>query len=247
MATTPNYGFIMPDPTDFVTDLPADFEIFGDEVDSRIKALNPSTTLGDIEYRSSTANTNDRLPIGSTGDVLTVTGGVPVWAAPGGAGENYSLINAGGTNLTAATSITVSGISGKKGLLIYIEAGSADALSFFELIFNSDTASNYTFLGSRSVANAAYTNYTSIDYTQIDLARQDNNAATTVSAVLQLRGCDSTGYKPFVLNSGASANGTSGQNFSGSGYYKGTSAISSVTIRSTAGNFDAGKIYVYGA
>lgn len=79
MATTPNYGFVMPDPTDFVTNLPADFEIFGDAVDARIKALNPETTLGDISYRSSTADTNTRLPIGTAGQVLTVSGGVPAW------------------------------------------------------------------------------------------------------------------------------------------------------------------------
>jgi hypothetical protein len=36
MATTPNYGWVMPDPTDFVTDLPADFEIFGDAVDAQV-------------------------------------------------------------------------------------------------------------------------------------------------------------------------------------------------------------------
>jgi hypothetical protein len=84
MATTPNYGFIMPDPTDFVTDLPADFEIFGDEVDARIKALNPETTAGDIAYRGATANAKDRLAIGTAGQVLTVNSGAtaPEWATP---------------------------------------------------------------------------------------------------------------------------------------------------------------------
>jgi hypothetical protein len=48
-------------------------------VDTTTKALNPSTTLGDIEYRSSTANTNTRLPIGTSGQVLAVSGGVPAW------------------------------------------------------------------------------------------------------------------------------------------------------------------------
>jgi hypothetical protein len=43
MAVTPEYGFVMPDPTDFVTDLPADFEIFGDAVDAQLKALSPGT------------------------------------------------------------------------------------------------------------------------------------------------------------------------------------------------------------
>jgi hypothetical protein len=82
---TTNYGWPMPTATDLVTDLPADFAAFGQPVDTSLKALNPETTLGDISYRSATANTNTRLAIGSTGNVLTVTGGVPVWAAPAAA------------------------------------------------------------------------------------------------------------------------------------------------------------------
>jgi hypothetical protein len=39
------------------------------------------TTTGDILYASA-ANTLARRAIGTTGDVLTVTGGLPVWAAP---------------------------------------------------------------------------------------------------------------------------------------------------------------------
>jgi hypothetical protein len=53
MATTPNYSWVMPDPTDFVTDLPADFEIFGDAVDASLYALSPGTTAGDLDYYTS--------------------------------------------------------------------------------------------------------------------------------------------------------------------------------------------------
>lgn len=70
----------MPTATDLVTDLPADFEVFGQDVDTRLKALQPGTTLGDIAYSSATANTNTRLPIGTSGQVLAVSGGgVPAW------------------------------------------------------------------------------------------------------------------------------------------------------------------------
>jgi hypothetical protein len=78
---TTNYGFVLPTPTDLVTDLPADFDVALQGVDTQLKALNPSTTLGDIEYRSSTANTNTRLPIGTTDQVLKVSGGVPAWGS----------------------------------------------------------------------------------------------------------------------------------------------------------------------
>ena len=44
MVATPNYGWVMPDPTDFVTNLPADFEIFGDAVDADLAGLLGGTT-----------------------------------------------------------------------------------------------------------------------------------------------------------------------------------------------------------
>jgi hypothetical protein len=79
---TTNYGFVLPTPTDLVTDLPADFDVALQGVDTRLKALQPGTTLGDLAYSSATANTNTRLGIGSTGQILTVASGVPSWATP---------------------------------------------------------------------------------------------------------------------------------------------------------------------
>ena len=77
---TTNYGFVLPTATDLVTDLPADFDVALQGVDTRLKALQPGTTLGDLAYSSATANTNTRLPIGTSGQVLAVSGGgVPAW------------------------------------------------------------------------------------------------------------------------------------------------------------------------
>lgn len=81
MATTTNYSWTTPDDTALVKDGAAAIRTLGSSIDTTTKALNPSTTLGDIEYRSSTANTNTRLGIGTTGQVLTVSGGVPAWGA----------------------------------------------------------------------------------------------------------------------------------------------------------------------
>jgi len=76
---TTNYGFVLPTSTDLVTDLPADFDVALQGVDTRLKALQPGTTLGDLMYASATANTNTRLGIGTNGQVLAVSGGVPAW------------------------------------------------------------------------------------------------------------------------------------------------------------------------
>ena len=103
MATTTNYGWTTPDDTALVKDGASAIRTLGSSVDTTTKALNPSTTLGDIEYRSSTANTNTRLGIGSTGQVLTVASGVPSWATP--ASPTLSFAGASIFNTTDAQSI----------------------------------------------------------------------------------------------------------------------------------------------
>jgi len=103
MATTTNYSWETPDDTDLVKDGAAAIRTLGSSIDTTTKALNPSTTLGDIEYRSATANTNTRLGVGSTGNVLTVAGGVPTWAAPAGGGKVLQVVNASTSTLVAIT------------------------------------------------------------------------------------------------------------------------------------------------
>jgi hypothetical protein len=90
---TTNYGFVLPTATDLVTDLPADFDVALQGVDTRLKALQPGTTLGDLAYSSATANTNTRLGVGTTGQVLTVAAGVPSWATPGGSSYTWTTYN----------------------------------------------------------------------------------------------------------------------------------------------------------
>ena len=55
--------------------------------------VNPMTTTGDTIY-SSSGSTPARLGIGSTGQVLTVAGGVPTWAAPAGGGKVLQVVSA---------------------------------------------------------------------------------------------------------------------------------------------------------
>jgi hypothetical protein len=79
MANTTNYNWETPDDTDLVKDGAAAIRTLGNSVDTTTKALNPETTLGDIAYRSATSNTNTRLPIGTAGQILAVSAGVPAW------------------------------------------------------------------------------------------------------------------------------------------------------------------------
>lgn len=59
-------------------------------------ALTPMTTTGDLEYESAT-NVASRLPIGSSGQVLTVSGGIPAWASPATSGTVTSVAFADGS------------------------------------------------------------------------------------------------------------------------------------------------------
>lgn len=108
MATTTNYGWETPDDTDLVKDGAAAIRTLGSSIDTTTKNLNPETTLGDISYRSSTSNTNTRLAIGSTGQVLTVSGGVPSWASPAAAGfKGCSVFNSTAISLANNTSVAL--------------------------------------------------------------------------------------------------------------------------------------------
>ena len=80
---TTNYGFVLPTSSDLVTDLPADFDVALQGVDTRLKALQPGTTAGDLAYSSATANTNTRLALGTAGQVLKVNSGAtaPEWGS----------------------------------------------------------------------------------------------------------------------------------------------------------------------
>ena len=112
MATTTNYGWTTPDDTALVKDGASAIRTLGSSVDTTTKALNPGTTAGDIDYYSSSTS-KTRVGIGSTGQVLTVAGGIPAWATPSsgattwtrrltGTGTTFRQIAYNGTNLYVA-------------------------------------------------------------------------------------------------------------------------------------------------
>lgn len=76
---------------------------------------NPMTTTGDTIY-SSPGSTPNRLGIGTTGQVLTVAGGVPSWATPASGSTNVSgknaVLNSNFNIWQRGTSIAASGGSG---------------------------------------------------------------------------------------------------------------------------------------
>lgn len=63
------------------------------------------TTAGDL-IKGTGAGTFDRLGIGSTGQILTVSGGAPVWATPAGGGKVLQVVMGTTTSYTSNSSST---------------------------------------------------------------------------------------------------------------------------------------------
>lgn len=84
---------------------------------------DPLTTDGDILYRASGVTT--RLAVGSDGQVLKVSSGLPVWSADAGATSRTSVNNTTASIADAASAnMTITG-TGKTGQLLSIETSHA--------------------------------------------------------------------------------------------------------------------------
>ena len=123
---------------------------------------NPMTTTGDTIY-SSSGSTPARLGIGSTGQILTVAGGVPSWATASSGG--MTLINSGGTALTGA-SVTISSIPQtynnlqlvlrdfyptSSGTSLSIRINGASGSDYQRVISNTGSSSNNNQTGQTSI------------------------------------------------------------------------------------------------
>ena len=258
MATTPNYGWVTPAPTDFVTDLPADFETFADAVDDTVKDLNPGTTAGDLDYYTS-ALAKARLAIGTAGQVLTVNSGAtaPEWVSPSTGSVGWTLLNAGGTALTASTTITVSGLSAKELLILIDNASSLNQGVTFSIRLNNDSNQNYTYHGVEHWLDNTWSSTlinqlrTYSGATSFPIAGTMNSNSVVGSGSLHIDLTDTSGWKK-VTGMGTTTGQTTVSRASGSAYwyqgiYEASAAITQISVISSSGNFDSGTVYVLGA
>jgi hypothetical protein len=93
-------------------------------------ALNPMTTTGDMIYESS-PTTAVRLPIGTTGQVLTVASGLPSWSTPvasnivtQGLYEMANTISANYTIATGNNAMSAGPITVNTGVTVTVPTGS---------------------------------------------------------------------------------------------------------------------------
>jgi hypothetical protein len=171
---TTNYGFVLPTSTDLVTDLPADFDVALQGVDTRLKALQPGTTLGDIAYSSATANTNTRLGIGSTGNVLSVVAGVPAWTAPSSGA--MTLIKRATFSNVADTGTTFDGMfSATYGSYYIVFEGLGGATS------SDDFYLQFRYAGPTTQASAYYQSNLNLDTESATLGYSNNANANQIT------------------------------------------------------------------
>jgi hypothetical protein len=194
------------------------------------------------------ADTPARLAVGANDTVLTADSTAATglkWAAAGGGSPSYTLLNSGGTAMTGAATITVSSISGKNSIFFRIlYASSANASADFTLRLNGDSGANYYYAGNGAFGLDPY-NKSAIDATSIVFASQGGDAGNYVNAYGLIDGTNAAGIKP--ISYASFANGSGAGKYTGAGFYSGTSAITSLSIVSSSGNFDDGTLYVYGA
>jgi len=244
MATTTNYGWTTPDDTALVKDGAAAIRTLGSSIDTTTKNLNPSTTLGDIEYRSSTANTNTRLGIGTTGQVLTVSGGVPAWATSSSGG--MTLLST--TTLSGAT-VTISGISASyTDLQLYIFGmTNATTSGTFKIQPNGSSSITNNFGTGNSTLVAVNINTNLLPFGSLagDVAPEYTSNLNAVKVTIE-NYASTTAYKTWsssgtLFNSNSLQKGTIA-----AGGIQTTSAISSLVFLNDGGNLSTGTVLLYG-
>lgn len=244
MATTTNYGWTTPDDTALVKDGAAAIRTLGSSVDTTTKNLNPETTLGDIAYRSSTANVKTRLGIGTTGQVLTVAGGVPSWATVAGGG--MTLLS---TTTLSGTLTTVSSISQDYNNLFIIvkKVDPSTNANEIRVLPNGSTTNSYSG-GVRTPSGAGVTYRVagainlSLGYDSTWTANTDNSWALTIYNYTNTSSYKSFNFQGIWQNGN---NGTSG-GFGGGGINT-NSAITSLGFDAEGtATMNGGTVLIYG-
>lgn len=203
-----------------------------------------TTTTGDTIYASA-ANTPARLGIGSTGQVLTVAGGVPTWATVAGGTAGLNLIST--TALTGSTSYSINNCFSATyvnyKIILTTDPGQQ---TFFRLrVAGADnTSANYKWAGTYQnfITGGNLVEYSAGTDTTWRMAYMDTSGSFASMEIFNPFLTKGTGYVSEYVQNKASTDGYPG-------VYRGattvTTSYTGFTVYVASGTF-TGSISVYG-
>jgi hypothetical protein len=262
---TTYFGWVMPTSSSLVTNLPADFNTFGQGVDTSLQDLLGGTT-GQVLSKASGTNMDftwvtptDQTPLTTKGDLFTFStvdarlgvgtdGQTLVADSTTSTGLKWATPTSGSLTLLSTTAltgsdVTVSSISGSYNKLYILLEGvtlqTAAGILIARLNGNS-SAHNY---------NALSTQYTAVqNYESAQINPGSGSAHATGQtaniAINVYNYASATMAKPFDFV--GSFYYISQRGISGGGAYQSTTAVSSFQFLTTGGTFSAGSIKIYG-
>ena len=133
---TSNFGWQMPTATDLVTDLPADFEVFGQAVDTDLADLNGGTT-GQILSKTSATDLDFTWINNDQGDITGVTAGTGI--SGGGTSGTVTVTNSMATAIdakgdlivgTAADAFSRLAVGATNGHVLTVDSSEATGLKY---------------------------------------------------------------------------------------------------------------------
>ena len=211
--------------------------------DGRFIKNTLTTTTGDIIYASA-ANTPARLGIGSTNQVLTVSGGVPTWATP--VSGAFTLLST--TTLNSSNQVISSIDQTYKHLFVTVQ-GMTNATNNggLRIDCNSNASSAYfaRLGGDNATASTGATQAGQIDVTSANLILRTsaNNAAT-----MWFYNYAEAAIHPFnlIFTYQNDTNNYTYQWAAGHIQFGTAAAITSIRFNNYGGAFTAGTVKIYG-
>jgi len=244
MATTTNYGWTTPDDTALVKDGASAIRTLGSSIDTSVKALNPGTTSGDLDYYTA-ATTKARLAKGTANQVLAMNSGA---TAP-----EWQTISSGGETLISTTTLTGASVglgtipTTYKHLKIIIVGAYASAQDYLSIRLNSDSGATSYYYGTASISGTPGSVNNATGTTRIETNQLYNASTASYLSYQEIsipRYTDTSGGQ-FVNSRGYG--GVPRQPWYSTGVYNNrTAAITAITLFPTSGTFTAGTAYLYG-
>jgi hypothetical protein len=202
------------------------------------------TTAGDLIYGTG-SGTYTRRGIGSTSQVLTVSGGVPTWATPSSSGGMTSIASGS----LSGSALTLTSISGSyKDLRLVIRDYNASAAGDFLVRANSVTDYTNIRMYTTDTAGTSINTVSGLanDYLFVGgaaYASGDNNNSLMLDVYDY---ADTTSNKLFRVLNKYRSNAPVAQVSMGQGAINTSSAITALTFTLSSGTFNGGTYILYG-